>query len=192
MAQRIYTDHGIVLVKEGVGETSLSALILTGSYGLLRVRAQGARAGKGKLKTALEPMTLGEYSFVSGRFGARLVGAEATEHLLPREMHAGRRALGNIARLLIRLLPGEESHKELFSSVVEGFTYMREASQEEIAHAECALVLRILRALGYLPEDPQLIRLTESSLSPELLAEVAGAKSHLIRTINQALSSTGL
>jgi recombinational DNA repair protein (RecF pathway) len=192
MAHRVYTTDGVVLRKEGVGEKSISALILTPEFGLLRVRAQSARGSEGKLRFALEPMTLGTFSFISGRFGARLVGAQAHEHLLPDNLHASRGALGNITRLLVRLLPGEEAHQSLFEAIVEGFRFMKSSSESHIPHAECALVLCILRELGYLPEDQKLARFAEGTLSVELLTELEHAKPHAVRTINQVLSSTGL
>ncbi len=192
MAHRIYTGERVVLKKGAVGEKSLSALMLTPEFGLVRVRAQGARGSEGKLRAALEPMTFGVFSFVSGRYGARLVGAQAHEHLLPLHLHAARGAVGNITRLLVRLLPGEEGHPALFAAIVDGFRYMRASSEIQIPHAECALVLRILRELGYLPEDPLLARFAEGSLSEKLLSELEQTKPHAIRTINQVLSSTGL
>lgn len=192
MAHRIYTQEGVVLKKEGIGEKSISALILTPDFGLVRVRAQSARDAKGKLRFALEPMTLGIFSFVSGRHGARLVGAEAHEHLLPLQLHEGRRALGSITRLLVRLLPGEEGHKDLFAGIVNGFRFMKDSPSSHIAHAECALVLYILRELGYLPDDPLLSRFASSPLTIELLAELEHTKPHAVRTINEVLSSTGL
>ena len=192
MAHRVYSTEGVVLKKEGVGEKSISALILTPDFGLLRLRAQSARAGEGKLRFALEPMTYGLFSFVSGRFGARLVGAEAHEHLLPANLHAARISLGNITRLLVRLLPGEEGHASLFQAMLVGFRFMRDASEEKMGEAECMLVLRVLKELGYLPEDPQLERFALAPLSEGLLYELESMKPHAIRTINKALSETGL
>lgn len=192
MAHRIYTQDGVVLKKEGIGEKSISALILTPDFGLVRLRAQSARDPKGKLRFALEPLTFGSFSFISGRHGARLVGAQAHEHLLPLQLHAGRRALGSITRLLVRLLPGEEGHRDLFKGIVDGFRFMKDLPEGQIAYAECALVLSILRELGYLPDDPTLSRFASVPLSTELLAELEHTKPHAVRTINEVLSSTGL
>lgn len=192
MAQRVYTTEGLVLRKEGVGETSTSVLVLTPGFGLVRMRAQGARRGEGKLKSALEPMTLGDYSFVAGRHGAKLVGAHAHEMLLPAELHDSRRVAGNLARLSVRLLPGEAHHPELFEGLVRGLRFLRTAEAEVLASAECAMVLFMLRVLGYLPEDPALSRFATSELSRELVEEVAASKAHAIKTINQILLATGL
>jgi DNA repair protein RecO len=192
MAQRIYTTDGLVLRKEGAGETSLSALVLTEDYGLVRMRAQGARMSKGKLRFALEPMTLGSYSFVSGRFGARLVGAQAHEFLLPLHLSAARRVCGNLTKLALRLLPGEEHHAELFSGLVRGLRFLARAEPEVLPAAECAVVLHMLKVLGYLPEDPALARFATADITEQLVEEIAASKTQTVRMINAILMETGL
>ncbi len=192
MAERIYSSDGVVLKKEGIGENSLSILLLTPTHGLVRLRAQGARKGLGKLRFALEPMTFGHYSFIDGKYGMRLVGAQASEIALPPALSGSRRALGNITRLLVRLLPGEEGHEKLFTSVTQGFKYLRSCEEVLVQHAECVLVLTILRELGYLPEDPLLMRFAADSLSDELVREMGEAKPHAVRTINRVLAESGL
>ena len=191
MSYAIYSTSGFILGSQPTGEASKTYLIYTEHFGLVRARAQGARLLSGKLRYSLEPMTHGMFSFVDGRYGMRLVGTESFGVLLSSDRRS-RASIGNIVRLLTRLLPADEAHPKLCALVRDGFVFMNTCAHENLMHAECALVLSILRELGYLPDDPQLMRYAQEPLSHPLLVEFGSIKSHAIRTINQVLSESGL
>jgi recombinational DNA repair protein (RecF pathway) len=192
VAERIYTSYGTVLHKQGVGEASVSALILTRNYGLVRVRAQSARNSSGKLRYGLEPMTIGRYSFVRGSQSNRLIAAEADEMLGASAGFACRKAIGQITKLLLRLMPGEAFDPDIYDLVDSGFRFLAVTDPEDIAAAECAIVLSLLSRLGYLPEDTELHRLTKIPLSGQVVREIKDVRLQAVRTINQALAETGL
>ena len=192
MAEKVYTSKGVVLLKQAFGEASISALILTEDFGLVRVRAQSARLSKGKLRYALEPLTKGEFSFVRGKEMYRLIGQEVEERLLNNESAQSRRALGQIGRLLLRLMPGEDVHPNLFRIVCGGFKFISTCENTDIPDAECMMVLSILGALGYLPEDASLSPLAARPLSEEVLHEVKGLRPRAVKIINAVLSESGL
>ncbi len=191
----IIVTEGIVLQKRGVGEANTRVAFLTRDLGLVRASARSARVEHSKLRYGLEALTSGRFSFVRGKHEWRLVGAEKVSraHLLASTPERVR-ALGRIARLLLRLVAGEEPLPELYSSVAEGFEYLSRAQSGADAEAiECVLVLRILSHLGYLPHTPQIAPFVESDFfSIELAAEAARSRALLIRAINESLGATGL
>ncbi len=192
MAQKVYSSRGIVLMKQGMGEANTSALILMEAYGLVRLRAQSARRSEGKLRYALEPMTEGTYSFVRGAQSNRLIGAQAETVLLNMNTTASRRTAGQIGRLLLRLLPGEESEPELFRMVHAGFIFMTTCAPEDLPEAECILVLSILSKLGYLSEEASLAQFAEAPLTQEGIAQMRTIRPSAVRAINHVLSLSGL
>lgn len=192
MAARVYTSEAIVLRKYPTGEASLSALILTKEYGLIRVRAQGARKPEGKLKSALEPMTYGDFSFVEGRQGSRLVGAEARGLLLSPAAGPARQAAGQLARLLIRLIPGEAPDADVFELIRGGLAGLQAAEPSEVPALECAIVLALLMRLGYLPDDPDLQDVAQAPLERESLLRMRERRAEAVRAINRMLAASGL
>ncbi len=192
MAERVYTTPGIVLRKYEVGEASVSVLVLTKEHGLVRLRAQSARRGTGKLRYGLEPMTLGTYSFVRGMQSQRLVGVEVNEMLLSPKHGAARQAAGQISRLLIRLMPGEAFDDSIFALVEGGLRYLCALEATEVSEAECAIVLALLSRLGYLSENPTFLSFADEPLSPENLSRMKSLRSEAVRTINHALGLSGL
>lgn len=192
MAQRVYTSEGIVVRKYPAGEASISALILTKEHGLIRVRAQSAREPKGKLKGALEPMTLGSFSFVEGREGSRLIGAEAHQMLLPPFPGPARQAAGQLSRLVIRLIPGEAADAEVFALIKGALIELKAVPPVDVPALECAVVLALLMRLGYLPEDPGLRAVAQAPLGRESLARMREKRIEAVRAINRMLALSGL
>jgi DNA repair protein RecO len=189
----VLVSEGIVLGKRGVGEANILVSILTRNLGLIRARAQSARAEQSKLRYGLEPLTHGTFSFVRGKNEWRLVGVEKATTLLGKNV-LSRKAQGRVTRLLSRLIHGEESLLALYTTVSEGLAYLaRVQEKEEIESVECVLVLRILSHLGYLPQTPALAPFVESDFfSLELAHEAARSRRVLIRAINESLNATGL
>ena len=192
MAERVYTTDGLVLSKWSLGESSVSASLLTEHYGLVSVRAQSAREGTGKLRYVLEPFTIGSFSFVRGKRGARIIGGVAYESAAQGLSGKKRNVLGNVSRLLLRLLPGEEPHPFLCKLVIQGFRYLKEASEERREAIECALILTVLKELGYVSNDITLLPFTQSPFNETILAEFSNKRVPVIRAINQALRESGL
>lgn len=186
----IHVAEGVVLGKRGVGESHTLAYVLTEELGLVRARAQSARAEKSKLRFGLEPLTLGRFSFVRGRSEWRLVGVERVSTALGAPL-CGRTAMGRVSRLLLRLVHGEEP-ATLYRTVEEGFAALKEASALEAEALECVLVLRILAELGYVARTSELEEFLDSAYDPALALRAAAARASLVRTINESLHATGL
>ncbi len=189
---QIVVTKGIVLGKRALGEGSSAVFVLTQELGLVRARAQGARLAKSKLRYGLEVLTQARYSFVRGKNEWRLVGVEHISREFSASPLDARKRLGQVVRLLLRLLPGQEGAPALFATVQDGFAALAHTTLDADA-LECVLVLRILAHLGYVPELPALSPFVESDVfTPELAQQAQASRKLLIKFINDSLQATGL
>ncbi len=191
---KIHVTEGIVLAKRWVGEANTRLSILTEELGLIRASARSSRVEQSKLRYGLEPLTRARFAFVRGKAEWRLVGVEFISRDCVGANSMRRQASGRIAKLLLRLVQGEERVAPLYHAVREGLLFLAAATSEQDAQAiECVLVLRVLAQLGYLPHTPELKPfISDTFFSLELAAEAARARTLLIRTINESLQSSGL
>ncbi len=215
----IVATEGLVLGKRGVGEANVLVALLTKKLGLVRASAKSARLAKSKLRYGLEPLTMGRFSLVRGKWEWKVTGAAAAAR--PAAGRAALPAMGRVSRLLLRLVNGEEANPELYRTVVEGFNclsanlpserssvllarphsmsgqgearpFRLEGSPSE-EYVEIVLVLRILAHLGYLPNTQELAPFLEADFfSLEMAAAAARSKAMLVRAINESLGATGL
>jgi len=191
---RILVTDGIVLSKRTLGEAHTLVSVLTEGHGLLRAKATSTRAEASKLRYGTELMTRARFSFVQGKYEWKLTGVERISREFTSPLSRNRVAAGRIAKLLLRLIRGEEQGGELFATVAEGLSLLSRAENENAsASIECVLVLRILSHLGYLPHTPALAPFVEKDFSSaELALEAQASRAFLIRTINESLMQTGL
>lgn len=189
-----FLTRGLVLAKHGLGEANVVVMLLCQDLGLVRAAARSARFERSKLRYGLEPLMVGRYTLLRGKREWRLVGAGEVSRECISSVSSHRSRAGQIARLLLRLMPGEESNGALFVSVVEGLKILARLESEEDANAvECVLVLRILSHLGYLPRLPELAPFVGSDFFTEDLAsEAKRSRTFLIKLINDSLSASGL
>lgn len=187
-----HITEGIILSKRPVGEANLLVSVLTQDMGLITAKAISARREASKLRYGLEPMTLARFSFIKGKAEWRVTGADDVSREYLAASPSQRRRLGQVSRLITRLVLGAEPSAELYRTVKQGFDSLAHTE----AHAdsvECVLVLRILAHLGYLPELPALSRFVDTdAFTPELAAEAAASRKLLIKLINDSLQATGL
>jgi DNA repair protein RecO len=190
----VFSTEGVVLAKRGNGEANVRISILSEELGLIRAAVRSSRVEVSKLRYGLEPLTRARYSLVRGKAEWRLVGVESIARDCVGPTVARRQAAGRIARLLLRLVQGEEPVPELYRAVREGLLFLASAANEQDAQAvECVLVLRVLAQLGYLPHTPALTPFIQDTFfSIELAAEAARSRSLLVRTINESLQQSGL
>ncbi|MGC9602260.1 MAG: recombination protein O N-terminal domain-containing protein [Minisyncoccia bacterium] len=191
---KIYSTEGIVLAKRAHGEANVRVALLTEKLGLINASARSSRVEHSKLRYGLEPLTRARFVLVRGKAEWRLTGVEMISHDCIGGSSTRRQATGRIARLLLRLVQGEEPLVELYRAVREGLLFLAAAANEQDAQAvECVLVLRVLAHLGYLPRTEELAPfISDSFFSIELAAEAAKSRTLLIRTINESLQSSGL
>ena len=190
---KVFVTEGVVLGKRGVGEAHTLVSMLTYELGLIRVKATSARAEASKLRYGLESLSLGRYAMVRGKAEWKLTGVENVSHELLLGGRDRRTRSGKIAKLLLRLIHGEERVPALYKTVVEGLGAIARAETAADAEAvETVLVLRVLAHLGYLPRTQALSQFIEGGYSVELSAEALKSRSLLVRAINESLTATGL
>jgi DNA repair protein RecO (recombination protein O) len=192
---KIVTTFGLVVGKRGLGEANTQVTVLSEDLGLIRASARSARLERSKLRYGLEPLTRGRFSLVRGRHEWKLVGSSDLRlDCFPAHSSLIRTRAGKIAKLLVRLMPGEEPVPDLYKVVVEGLQALARSGEESLAESiECMLVLRILSSLGYLPQTEALAPFIEADFfSLELASEVAASRKMLVRTNNESLKATGL
>ena len=191
----MYDKHiteGIVLGKRAVGEANTIVFILTREFGLVRAKATSSRREVSKLRYGLETLTRGRYTFVRGKAEWRLTGVDEVSREFLGTTPAQSKRLGQVSRLLMRLVLGAEHTPELYKTVHGGFMSLSH-TEEQADSVECVLVLRILAHLGYLPELPALAPFVEDDkFSPELALQASASRKLLIKLINDSLQATGL
>lgn len=190
---KLYITDGIVLGKRGVGEAGAYVAVLTREFGLVKAHARSSRVEKSKLRYGLEPLTQGRFTFVKGRSEWRLTGAEGALRPVVLGTLPQRKRAGRVAKLLLRLIHGEEISPALFKAVEEGLTSLVRSDEETAKHIETILVLRILASLGYLPESTELKPFIETDFfTAELAGRAKRSRALIVRAINESLSATGL
>jgi DNA repair protein RecO len=200
MSYHIYTTDGIILKRTPFGEANVLLHILTEDLGLIIASAQSARVLYSKLRSALQEYTYVSVSCVKGKNGWKVTNVIPKENFFFDSPQYVQKIVSQIATILVRMMPGEESHREVFSVVQSGFSYLKNhcnltgCPEDGISNFECLIMLRILYLLGYISNEKQtekfLVRILEWDES--LLSEVSPAKSVLIEKINRGLKESQL
>lgn len=189
----IVATQGIVLGKRTVGEANIAVALLTQELGLVRASARSARLERSKLRYGLEALTRGRFSLVRGKYEWKLTGAHGLSRPYLHASRAQASSAGRVARLLLRLIHGEEPVNELYTVVSNGFDAMAHASPETIDIVEGIVVLRILSLLGYVEPNTHIdLFLGTSGMPSALIEQARHARSRLMKAINEALGATGL
>lgn len=189
-----FSTRGLVLSKYGIGEANVALALLTPEFGLVRAVARSARRERSKLRYGLEPLGEGRFSLIRGKGDWRLIGVEDISHERVGLSPERRAQAGQVARLLLRLLPGEEGNAALYRTVADGLLALsRTVENADAAAIECVLVLRVLAQLGYLPQVPHAAPFVESEFfTEELAAQAKASRASLVKLINDSLSASGL
>ena len=190
----IYHTEGIILESFNSGEAGKYYAIFTRDLGMIYASAQGVRKMSSKLRYVLQDFSYIKLDLVKGRDFWRLTSASKTNSLNTLTKKTRNfKVLANIARLLKRLLAGEEANQSLFNDLVKGLHILEKIEDEEgIAHIEVILVLRILNNLGYVGGDINLDNLVQSPFEYDLVFEVAKNRKEILQHINKALKETHL
>ncbi len=176
-----YATPGIILARYPLSEASVSLLVLTPEFGLVRARAQGARKLGAKLAPALQLLCESDLTLIHAKDGWRITGAlPITNWFSMITEHTSRERAGRIATLYLRFLRGESKDAKLFSTFKELLTTL--AKEEEHFHeaGECLAALLFLHALG----------LDEGEMPT--LVDIQNDQSPYIARINRGLKASGL
>lgn len=194
MSYHIYTTEGIVLKRSNFGEANILLYILTNDLGLIIASAQAARLGISKLRPSLQEYSHSIFSVVKGKNGWKITNAISKQNFYFETPVFTRKFISQIAKVLVRMMPGEEIHKEIFSIILSGLESIKKIKEEEIQDFEILCMLRVLFELGYVSMDENIEKFLTSSLdwSSELILEVKTNKKILVERVNKALKESQL
>lgn len=186
MAHQAYTTDAIVIsIRDRMGADRMVRL-MTKDSGMLDARASSVREEKSKMRYALQPFSLVRVTLVRGKHEWRLIGAESDINAYFRAKdRRARGALLKLAKLVERLVVGEEPNPALYVTAHDGFMHLSEDGSDG---AFLVVAFRLLAALGYVGPDSTLTSIREahttsaamSYLDPALARELDRSISHAL------------
>lgn len=197
MSYTKYNTPGIVIGGSNIGEASRSYNILTREFGLVRVKAQGVRELKSKLKYNLQNLFFIDLYLVRGRNGWHITEVYKEKSL--RDIFINNnlklKSSARILFLLKKMLPEEEGNRNLFDIIDKGFDFLnnKDLSKEDTSLLETLIVLRVLGELGYIEHKESFKDFLQNlKYDKDILLRVKSLKKDIIREINQAIKESGL
>ena len=191
----IRTTRGFVIGSRPYGEADKIVSVFTRDLGLVSAVAQGIRREGSKLRYHVQDLSLGDVSLVRGRELWRLTSARMAGSPLWSASPEAREAAARIAAIVQRLVRGEAADPGLFDRV-EAFAEraaVPSLSPEELRALESLSVLRILAALGYIGDEPDVSPFVDGDrLDPETLSLAAERRLAINKHINKALKESHL
>ena len=190
----IYHTEGIILSSRNFKEASKYFYILTRDLGLVYAEAEGIRKITSKLRFVLQDFSYVKIDLVKRKNVWRITSALKTGELdsLKKDF-LKLKVLGNINRLLIRLLPEQENNENLFHDFIEGLkTFEKINSKEDFKNIEIILVLKILHNLGYINNESIFAEAITSPIQNEFLLDISKNKTLILKHINKALRESHL
>ncbi len=196
MAHHVYNTEGFVLDSSNSSEANKMFTIFTRELGMIRGSAQGVRLLKSKLRFSLQDFSYTKVSVVRGKDIWRITNAKSEWSLFEhaRKNRASLHVVAHICMLLRRLIPGEEKNEELFSLLLEAFSFFKEQDfdQEHMNAFERILVLNILHSLGYMGNTRDLAVYIPALWTEEMLQRMITHKKQAVEEINKSLKETQL
>ncbi len=190
----IYHTEGIILGSRNFGEAGRYFHIFTRDLGMVYGSAQGVRKLSSKLRYVLQDFSCVKVDLVKGKDFWRVTSASGTDRLAkltkdPKSFEV----FANIARLLRRLLSGEEPNENLFTDIMGGLSLLEGAKGEaDLRNIEAVIVLRILHSLGYIGGSEKVQEMVQSPFGAELVLEAYKNRQEVMQEINKALKETHL
>jgi recombinational DNA repair protein (RecF pathway) len=176
-----------------MGEANVLTYILARNLGLILASAQGVRQPSSKLSSALTEYERLTLSCIKGKNGWKITDARGVENMYFALPQYTRELLARVGSLLIRMIPGEEPHAEVFDIVSSGFHFLKELEKKDVALFECLIVLRILYHLGYVVRDAVTEPfLASNEWNQSLLDALAEKRLELVKIINKGLTESNL
>ncbi|MBI3571983.1 recombination protein O N-terminal domain-containing protein [Candidatus Kaiserbacteria bacterium] len=188
------TTRGIVVGRFAAGEGSVRVLLYSDALGLVSALAKSAREERSKLRPYLQVGTFGTFTLVKGKDVWRVTGATAAHNVhfaltgRTDAQETGARVLGTV-RQFVR---GEGSDPYLFSALSQCLSSLPAIPDTHIPAAECLAVLRMLAALGYVPQNRDTEEFLPVAYDARTLARAQRARAFLVRMINEAIAVSGL
>lgn len=194
MSYHVYTTDGLILRRTPFGEANVVLHILTKDFGLIIASAQGVRLPKSKLCSVLQEYALITVSCVKGKNGWKITNAVEKENLYFSYPEYTRKVMSQIVSVLMKMIPGESRHPEIYDVVVSALTFLKSTTKDEINNFEILLMLRILYLLGYVGNDEKTKVLLDNTneWKAEIFEIVKLNKANIVFLINKALRESHL
>ena len=198
MSYHIYTTDGIILKRTPIGEANAYFHILTEDFGLIIASAQAVRKSISKLRPALQEYTLVSVSCVKGKNGWKVTNVIEKNNFFFSTQTNGQRVVAQVVSVILKMIPGEAPHPEIFQTVRTGFVRLTDGSADEvennISNIEILMVLRVLYHLGYVVSDnhtKEFLKNTEE-WDDSVLNDISAQRREVITLINKALEASQL
>lgn len=193
MSYHIYTTEGIILKRAPFGEANLLLYILTSELGLIIASARSARVSASKLRPALQEYAHVTVSCVKGKGGWKVTNVASIENYFFESPEYTHKVLAQIVTLLIKMMPGEESHQAVFTLAKSAFGEIKNIEKESIESFEMLVVLRVMFELGYVAKNSDIeIFMKDNNWDNNILKEVSISRNILIAVINKAIKESQL
>ncbi|NBV76951.1 hypothetical protein EBR66_02230 [bacterium] len=185
-----YNTEALVLGSREYGESDRVFALFTKDFGLVRARAGAVRAESSKMRYALQSGSHITVSLVKGKRGWRAVGAVSLcKSLSPHSVTTFMRT----ARLVLRLVLGEEQNQYLFDTLLSERQVLVTATKEECSVIELLSVARVLYSLGYLsPGALNTALFANTSFAEDDMESARVQRELFLSHINTALSESHL
>ncbi|MFA6274367.1 MAG: DNA repair protein RecO [Candidatus Paceibacterota bacterium] len=196
----IYHTEGLILGSHNFREAEKVFYIFTKDLGMISASAQGIRKISSKLRFVLQDFAYVKIDLVHGKEFWKITSALKTNKLENISKHSESfEIFTNIARLLKRLLAGEDANEVLFTDLIVGLSMLDKIdfargvlAKIELQNIEVIIVLRMLHNLGYIGGDKIFENLIKSPFEEDLLFKVSKSRAKILSEINKALRETHL
>ena len=192
----MYHKHhtkGLILESWGEGDHSFRVKVLTENFGLISARVQGARLASSKLKSGCQQFSLGNFSFVKGKTGWKIVSALPEKNYFEILKNSPEKliVMGNVLNLSKKLLSGEEKDEKVFSAIVNFLSLLEKTPGAMVPILEGISLMRILHILGYMKADPDLLApVSASEIVMSDLETIAPRRARIVSLINESLKAS--
>jgi DNA repair protein RecO len=184
-----YSTRAIVLGRIPVGEESISATLLTESFGIVRARSQGARKKGSKMSAGLQTLSSSDVTLLRGKDGWRMAGAVIDTNWARELEKPARRRAARVLDLADRLVRGEHADPELYLVLSAFLVSLHEKQEEEQDILEVLAVVRLLHILGL---DAGEVYGAMDDFSSEVIEQAREHRSSLITRSNRGITASGL
>jgi len=195
MSHTIHHTEGLVLSGVNTREADRYLTIFTKDFGMVRAQAQGVRKITSKLRYSLQDFSYTKIDLVRGREKWRITNATKIKSFNNiTQTPFTFQILGNISKLLKRLVPGEEKNEPLFNHIIATFSFLNEGglTMAEWKDMELVIVLRILYHLGYVGGDENEEAVTSAFIDKSLLESIRPQRKKILAEINKSLEESQL
>lgn len=184
-----YATRAIVLSRMPLGEESISASLLTESFGIIRARSQGARKRGSKMSAGLQTLSSSDVTLLRGKDGWRMAGAVLETNWARTLEDPARRRAGRVLELAERLVRGEQADPALYVLLSSFIAALKSKSDEDQDILEILAVVRLLQFLGLDAGDTYG---APDDFSDAVVAAAQAERATLISRSNRGIAASGL